>query len=272
MIINIYKDIVIAESEITYENLMVKVSKLSKIGLGTVKKTIAQYKRTGNVSSPINKKKRQTVVDKVDDFDKNAIRQKIHAFWFRREIPTLLKIIQVVNDDPDLPNLSRSSFHRLLKSMQFEYTKRDRNSALTEREDLVAWRRSYISDIRRYRKEGRTIYFLDETWVNAGDCSSKVWVDQTIQSHRDAFLRGLTTGTRNPTGKGKRLIVVHIGSAEGFVAGGLLCFESKKNISDYHDEMNGDTFFEWFCAGLQSVLNKWICFKRFIHKRLKRFI
>lgn len=77
MIINIYKDIIIAEPDITYENLMVKVSKLSKIGLGTVKKTIAQYKRTGNVSSPINKKKRQTVVDKVDDFDKNAIRQKI---------------------------------------------------------------------------------------------------------------------------------------------------------------------------------------------------
>jgi len=124
--------------------------------------------------------------------------------------------------------------------MQFVYTKRNRNSALTEREDLVLWRREYISQIRRYRQEGRTIYYIDETWVNAGDCSSGVWVDKTVKSHKDAFLKGLTVGLRNPTGKGKRLIVVHIGSSEGFVDGGLLCFESKKNTSDYHDEMNGD--------------------------------
>ncbi|KAE9524419.1 hypothetical protein AGLY_015140 [Aphis glycines] len=251
MIINFYKDTLIADPDIMYDNLLTRVSTASGIGIGTVKKTISEYKRTGQIlSSPMNKKKRPTVVDKVDDFDKNAIRQKIHAFWFRREIPTLSKMIQTVKDDPDLPNLSRSSFQRLLKSMQFEYTKRDRNSALTEREDLVNWRRHYISEIRRYRQEGRTIYFLDETWINAGDCSSRVWVDQTIKSHRDAFHRGLTTDSRNPTGKGKGLIVVHIGSAEGFIAGGLLCFESKKNTSDYHDEMNGKTFLEWFCGVL----------------------
>ncbi|XP_060868764.1 uncharacterized protein LOC132943720 [Metopolophium dirhodum] len=239
IIINLYKDILITEPEIMYDNLMTRVSVACGIGILTVKNTISEYKRTGKVSSPMNKKKRPTIIDKVDDFDKNAIRQKIHAFWFRREIPTLTKMIRVVNDDPDLPNLTRTSFQRLLKSMQFEYTKRDRNSALTEREDLVTWRRNYISDIRRYRQEGRTIYFLGETWVNTGDSSSRVWVDQ-----------GLTTGSHNPTGKGKRIIVVHIGSAEGFIAGGLLCFESKKNTSDYHDEMNGDIFFDWFCGVL----------------------
>jgi len=227
-----------------YDNLMTRVSAACGIGILTVKNTISEYKRTGKVSSPMNKKKRPTVIDKVDDFDKNAIRQKIHAFWFRREIPTLAKMIRSVNDDSDLPNITRTSFQRLLKSMQFEYTKKDGCSALTEREDLVTWWRNYISDIRRYRQEGRTIYFLDETWINAGDFSSRVWVNQTIQSHRDAFLRGLTTGSRNPTRKGKWRIVVLIGSAEGFVAGGLLCFESKKNTFDYHNEMNGETFFK----------------------------
>lgn len=34
--------------------------------------------------------------------------------------------------------------------------------------------------------------------------------------------------TKEPSGKGKRLIVVHIGSSDGFVPGGLFCFESKK--------------------------------------------
>ena len=98
---------------------------------------------------------------------------------------------------------------------------------------------------KTYREEGRHIYFLDETWVNASDCTSKTWVDGTIKSHRDAFLKGLSTGAVNPSGKGKRLIVLDIGSEDGFLPGGLLCFESKKNTRDYHDEMNGDTFREW---------------------------
>ncbi|XP_018578243.1 uncharacterized protein LOC108916465 [Anoplophora glabripennis] len=108
------------------------------------------------------------------------------------------------------------------------------------------WRRDYLQAIKRYREEGRSIYYLDETWVNAGDVREKIWIDTTIKSHRDAFLRGFSTGPANPSGKGKRLIVLHIGSAAGFIPGGLLCFQSKKNTADYHDEMNGDTFLEWF--------------------------
>jgi len=33
---------------------------------------------------------------------------------------------------------------------------------------------------------------------------------------------------RNPSGKGKRLIVLNIGSEEYFIPDALLCFESKK--------------------------------------------
>lgn len=76
-----------------------------------------------------------------------------------------------------------------------------------------------------------------------------------MKSHTDAFLKGLTTRPKNPSGKGKRLIVVHIGSADGFVDGGLLCFESKKNTADCHDEMNGDTFHDWFCGVLPRLKN-----------------
>jgi len=55
-----------------------------------------------------------------------------------------------------------------------------------------------------------------------------MWVDNTVTSHRDAFLKGLTFSITNPSGKGKQIIEVHIGSDEGFVPGGLLSFESKR--------------------------------------------
>lgn len=111
-----------------------------------------------------------------------------------------------------------------------------------ERTELILWRRRYLRLIRKYREEGCHVYYLDKTWVNAGDCPNYTRQD-TITSHRDAHLKGISTGSVNPSGKGKRLIVLHIGSEDGFVENGLLCFESKK--SDYHDEMNGQTFCEW---------------------------
>jgi len=130
--------------------------------------------------------------------------------------------------------------------LDFVFTKRKRCSVLTEREDLIVWRRNYLYNIRKYRAEGRCIYYLDETWLNAGDCVDRVWKDNTVLFKHDAFNKGLTTGLPNPSGKGKRLIVLHIGSENSFLPGGLLCFVSKKNTGDCHDEMNGDNFKEWF--------------------------
>jgi len=75
---------------------------------------------------------------------------------------------------------------------------------------------------------------------------NKVWMDKTIKSHGDAFLKGLSTGPKNPTGKSKWLIVVHIRSVEGFVKCGLLCFESKKYTAMKLMETPSMTGFEEF--------------------------
>jgi len=115
------------------------------------------------------------------------------AYGFRREIPTVDKIYQVVSADDILPPISRTNLFHLLKDLDFRYSKRSRNSAMIEKIEIVVWRRMYLDNIKKYREEGRHIYFLDETWVNAGDCTSKTWVDGTIKFHRDAFLKGLST-------------------------------------------------------------------------------
>lgn len=82
---------------------------------------------------------------------------------------------------------------------------------------------------------------------------NKVWQDPQVLSSRQAFLEGLTTGLKGPSGKGRRLIISHIGSEEGFVEGGLLLFESKKNSDDYHNEMNAKHFEEWLASILPRL-------------------
>lgn len=214
------------------------------IDLTTIKSTIRSYRQKGVVCLP-NKKK-------TSDLGKNAIRHKIYGFWYKHEIPTLNKVLVAINEDSSLPTLSRNGLYRLLENLNFEFNKIQRNGALTEREDLVLWRRDFIRNIRIYRSEGRTIYYLDESFISADECAKKVRVDKTLTSSRDGFLKGLSTGPKNPTGKG--LIVVHIGSSNGFVEGGLLISESKQNSANYQDELDGDWFYDWFC-GILPLLN-----------------
>ncbi|KAL4126724.1 hypothetical protein QTP88_010933 [Uroleucon formosanum] len=243
MIVNLYKNKMALQAtgdvpKLTAKEMIKKISEESGIGQRTVSVTLSEYRNKKTVTSPNKTKIRPKVTDKIDEFNQNAIRQKVHKFWHNHQIPTLNKMLSAVNVVDSLPNFSKMFLYRVLKHLNFEYVRKSCNSALIERNDIVCWRRRYLETIKHYRQLGSQIYYLDETWVNAGETTSKSWVDTTIKSTRDAFLRGLITGQKGPSGKGKRLIVVHIGSSDGFVPGGLFCFESKKNTQDYHDEMN----------------------------------
>ena len=57
---------------------------------------------------------------------------------------------------------------------------------------------------------------------------------------------GTKGGIRKPTGKGSRLIILHVGGESGWVDGAALVFQSKKATGDYHDEMTVQHFEEWF--------------------------
>lgn len=130
--------------------------------------------------------------------------------------------------------------------------KRSRKSLLIERSEISTWRYRYLTAIRSYRAQQKKIFYLDETWLNEGHTRSKVWVDINVHNRRQAFVDGVSTGLKNPTGKGKRLIIVHIGSEDGFVEGGLLVFQSKKT-GDYHEDMNSAVFENWFSAVLEKL-------------------
>lgn len=252
-IINTYKTLLNDNPDVAKTDIVAKVSSSLGVSIASVYRILKEYRSEGEVKSPQKKKpKHITIIKTTDDFTKAAIRSKMHTFYSRNEIPTLDRILSEVNNDQDLPNFSRTTFYRLIQDIGFRYKKRTRKSYLLDRDDLVIWRRKFLRDIRRYREQGKPIYYLDETWINEGLTKSKVWQDQTISSAKEAFLKGLTTGLKNPSGKGKRLIVVHIGNEHGFVNDGLWVFESH-STNEYHEEMTGEAFHEWFGKILQYL-------------------
>ncbi|XP_046145249.1 uncharacterized protein LOC123988607 [Osmia bicornis bicornis] len=241
---------------------------LKRIGSSTIQRTLSQYKATGTVTSPCKKKVRLSTLEKMTMDQKALLRLKVHQFWERKELPTIKSLLAAVNADGSFPKFSHITLYRILKSLNFRYTDRVKNCAVLEQPYILNWREQYIRAICQYREEERPIYYLDETWVNTGDCQNKVWRDFNVVSVQDARRQGLSTGAPAPTGRGKRLIVLHIGSADGFLPGGLLCFESKTNTADYHDEMNGGTFFEWFCR-IEPLLKENAVVKQLLTEKIE---
>ncbi|XP_060834098.1 uncharacterized protein LOC132917396 [Rhopalosiphum padi] len=244
LVINLYKNKKENEPNILYKQLIKELMNETGIGKNSIEKIISEYNTNKPISSPIMKRVRPKIIEVINDFYKNAIRQKVHSFWLNHDPPTLDKIVNAASKDDSLPKLKRTTMYNLLKDLNYVYTKRKRNSVLSEGEDLVIWRRNYLRSIKKFREEGRTLYYLGETWCN--DNSQKLWVENTIKSNSDLLQKKLSSASNSANKNKDYIIIIHIGSREGFVKGGLHCLEFKTNINDYLKEMNGEKFLEWF--------------------------
>lgn len=80
----------------------------------------------------------------------------------------------------------------------------------------------------------------------SGHSVNKKWTDTTIQSSRQAFTQGLSTGLKSPSGLGPRFALLHAGGDNGFVVGAENTFLCKKNTADVHSEMDAETYEDWF--------------------------
>ncbi|CAI6343696.1 unnamed protein product [Macrosiphum euphorbiae] len=130
-----------------YKEMMVEISNSTGIGRNSIVSIISEYKKTGTVTSPNKTRNKKCLFDYIDDLDRNALRQKVHSFWLRKDLPTIDKILHAVNEDPAFPDFKRTSLYSVIKKLDFVFTKRKRSSVLTEREDLLVWRQNYLYDV-----------------------------------------------------------------------------------------------------------------------------
>lgn len=237
-------------STITKDKLVDMCSDYTGVPKSSIYKILREAKIHGDVQTPKTSSGRKKIT--VDEEAKTSIRRTIHSFFFRNELPTLQTVLEALSDHELVPKMGKETLRKILHEMKFTYGKVDRKSILIERQEIIAWRRNYLRKIDEFRKLKKKLYFMDETWVNQGHTVKKVWQDGNITSARQAFNEGLSVGLKQPSGKGSRLIVTHIGSDSGFLPNGELIFKSKKT-GDYHEEMNAEVFEKWFEGIIQLV-------------------
>lgn len=189
---------------------------------------------SASFSTPGKKRPKSVKKCELDDFDKCVVRNTIHNFHkTNNERPTMKKIHRKIVDGINFKG-SITTLTRIVRSMGFRWRKtEDCRKILIERHDIRLQRMKYLNNIKRYRNEGRPIVYTDETYVHSSHTKPSSWSD------------GTEHGLKTPISKGKRLIVVHAGSNQGFIPNALLVFKSNQTTGDYHHDMNNMNFEKW---------------------------
>ncbi|KAG8317432.1 hypothetical protein J6590_026582 [Homalodisca vitripennis] len=100
----------------------------------------------------------------------------------------------------------------------------------------------------------------DETYFHSSSAVSKTWTERK------------TKGLKNPISKGKRVIVLHAGSEDGFIPNAWVMFESgKKTAKEKFDSVSED---EWKtrCEHVKKVEEEYLRHERIIDDVTERFI
>ena len=96
----------------------------------------------------------------VDDFDRCAIRNKIHEFYtVRRQLPTIAKLHESLKDDIKFDG-SVSLLCNIVKELGFKWKRsQGRRKVIIERYDIVDLRCRYLKKIRKYHEKNMNIVY-----------------------------------------------------------------------------------------------------------------
>ncbi|KAF7401525.1 hypothetical protein HZH68_007345 [Vespula germanica] len=251
IILNIYQNELNKYPKKSISEIIKTISNITGVSRRSILRIQKQHS-IETISFP--KKIYHNILNKLNDYDKNKIRQIIHQLFYLNQLPTTENILEIVSNDASLPNFNRSTLYRLLlKDMNFKYEKIGAYSFINDKEEIVLWRRNYLRKIKEFREANKRIYYLDEmTWINEMHVKSKVLKNSKTAYSQNAYLNKQRSTNLENSDKIKQFIICHIGSENGFVEGALLIFRLEKNKKN-HKEMNSTTFEKWFTIILDKL-------------------
>lgn len=131
----------------------------------------------------------------------------------------------------------KTSLKQILGNIGFKWKKHNGRAALYEVPHIASHRlrflRTYVANL--HAENPLDVVFLDETWIfQKGTNTLRTWQDGSSKCVK-----------RLETSDGRRFIILHAGTAEGFVEHASLIFSTKNVKSDYHGEMNTTNFLKW---------------------------
>src|ERR1700729_3275752 len=128
IILNVHDCIKHDYPSFTVQEMVERCSRMTGIGKSTIFKLLRErnFSPAGQVEPPKKIPGRPAKV--LDEETKCVIRRKVHSFYFRKEIPTLDKILMDLGKDDSIPLITRKLLWTTLKSMDFVWEKHNRKA------------------------------------------------------------------------------------------------------------------------------------------------
>lgn len=95
-------------------------------------------------------------------------------------------------------------------------------------------------------ERGAIFFYQDETWIWEGIGHAKAWQYKEIEANPVAARKKFhTVGPKQPTTRGKRMIVLGTICDDGAVIDSFRFIVGSHSGGDYHNEMSSDYFETW---------------------------
>lgn len=212
------------------------------IGIATVKRTMAQYKKDGNKVVVRIKERPGRPPTGICPIAQPIVREFVRTENLggrRVSIGRVCKFL-ALKHEIDIPKMT---LWRALNRWGFNHGEGRRRNSLKEQDRVILARREYLRAKLANRNPDGTLkrpeVYLDETYINKNHSCRFTW-----------YLKDDGPLVNKPSGVGPRFILVHAITENGWVDGAQLVFEAKKRTGDYHGQMNWDNFSMWFKSQL----------------------
>lgn len=123
---------------------------------------------------------------------------------------------------------------------------------------IIEWQIRYLKHLEQYRIEGRPIHYTDETYIDPNAQPTKLLTDCTIRSAGEASQLGLTTGLKWNSGRGNRLLILHMIGPDGLIPElERIWIRSDRKIQsdDYHNVRISILYFRKISDGAKFPIN-----------------
>ena len=208
------------------------------IGVATVKRIMAQYKKDGNEVVVRITQRPGRPPSRICPIGQPVVREFIRTENLggrRVSIDRVCKFL-ISEHGIDIPKMT---LWRALNRWGFNHGEGRRRDSLKEQNRVILARREYLRAKLANRNSDGTLkrpeVYLDETYINKNHSCRFTW-----------YLKEDGPLVNKPSGVGPRLILVHAITENGWVEGAQLVFEAKKRTGDYHGQMNWVNFSKWF--------------------------
>ncbi len=213
-----------------------RVAKILGISKRIVQEVFREYSKKGDVLAPDVEYKGRPP-HKIKPCLETVIRHRIRELNRQGSHVSLRTLSNWIGENYE--KINHATLGRSLQRMGFVYGKSLTKHIFKERDDVIIARRVYLREkIANRTRDGKTLrpeVYLDESYINVNHSSSNTW-----------YFEEEGPWVQKPSGKGKRLILVHAMTESGWVEGAKLVFEAKKQTGDYHGQMNSKNFLKWF--------------------------